>query len=103
MAELKPCPFCGGTGKVLFKDYRFYGQNCVGDKKISYRVQVVCNRCRSRGRPVITDAMINPNPYITKWGNNYHKDSLKCQYMTLDFEPYVDQAVEAWNRRANET
>ena len=99
MDKLKPCPFCGGNGKVSFKDYRFFGQNYIGDRKVSYRVQVICNRCRSRGRPVITDAMINPKPYISKWGNTYSEDSLVCQSATNDFEPYVKQAIEAWNRR----
>ena len=102
MAELKPCPFCGGKGKVMFKDYRFAGQNCWGDKKKVYRVQVICNRCKSRGRPVITDALLNPNPYISEWGNSYHASSKKGLEQTLEFEPYVERAVEAWNRRANE-
>lgn len=102
MVELKPCPFCGGKARISFKDHRFYGQNYIGDKKLSYRVQVICNKCRSRGRPVFTDPMINPNPYLTKWGNTYSEDSPKCQSMTADFEPYVEQAIEAWNRRAND-
>lgn len=100
--ELRPCPFCGGSGKVSFKDHRFHGQNHKGDKKISYRVQVICNRCKSRGAPIITTDMINPNPYITKWGNSYHEDSPKCQAMTADFERYVELAIEVWNRRAND-
>ena len=102
MNELKPCPFCGGKGKVSFKDYRFHGQNYKGDKKISYRVQVICNRCKSRGMAVLTVTMVNPNPYITKWGNQYNADAPKCQAMTADFEPYVELAIEAWNRRVNE-
>ena len=100
--ELKPCPFCGGKAKVSFKDYRFGGQNCIGDKKLSYRVQVICNKCRSRGIPVITDMMINPNPYISKWGNSYHESSMKCQAATCDFEPYVERAAAAWNRRVGD-
>ena len=102
MAELKPCPFCGGAGKVSFKDHRFGGQNWRGDKKLSYRVQVICNKCKSRGRPVITDMHINPNPYISKWGNNYHASATKCQEQTNLFEPYVEKAIEAWNRRATD-
>ena len=99
--ELKPCPFCGGKGKISFKDYRFIGYNGIGDKKVSYRVQVICNRCKSRGRPVITDGLINPNPYSSKWGNTYYPGSYFCQKQTCLFEPYVAQAIEAWNRRVD--
>lgn len=60
------CPHCTGNGKVSFKDSRFVGENIRGDKKLVYRVQVICNKCRSRGKPVFTEALINPNPYITK-------------------------------------
>ena len=45
---LLPCPFCKGNGKVSFKDHRFVGQNFRGDKKLVYRIQVICNKCRSR-------------------------------------------------------
>ena len=102
MSELKPCPFCGGVGKVSFKDYKFYGRNGFGDKKIKYRTQVICNKCRSRGKPIITDWLINPNPYISKWGNCGDGTSSKGSKQTSMFKPYVEQAIEAWNRRAND-
>lgn len=93
------CPHCSGKGKVSFKDYRFVGQNCFGDKKIVYRVQVICNKCRSRGKPVFTDPLVNPNPYITKWGNCYHAESNVCEEETKRFLPYVLDAISAWNTR----
>ena len=99
MDEMELCPFCRGRGKVSFKDYRFVGYNGVGDVKKVYRVQVICNKCRSRGRPVITDALINPDPYISKWGNNYSPNSIRSQEQTCLFEPYVERATNAWNRR----
>lgn len=99
MTELKSCPFCGGKGKVSFKDYRFGGMNYAGDKKISYRVQVICNRCKSRGKPIITKMMINPNPYSSEWGNCYHGSSEVCIQESEKFRPYVKEAIEAWNRR----
>ena len=103
MNELKPCPFCGGNGKVSFKDYRYIGHNGVGDKKLIYRVQIICNKCRGRGKPIITDGLINPNPYISKWGNCYSGTSVKCQRATDMFAPYVNQAIEVWNRRVGES
>lgn len=99
MADLKPCPFCGGKGKVSFKNYRFIGQNDFGDKKIKYRVQVICNRCRARGKPIITDALINPNPYMTEWGIYGAPTTERMLKQQTVFEPYVSKAIEAWNRR----
>ena len=100
MYDLKPCPFCGGKGKISFKNYRFVGQNHFGDKKLKYRVQVICNRCKSRGKPVITDALINPDPYRTKWWDGVTVETAKRLKQQEMFAPYVKEAIEAWNRRA---
>lgn len=102
MEKLKPCPFCGGAGKISFKDYRFVGQNAKGDKKIVYRLQVICNKCRSRGKPIFTDPLINPHPYVSMWGNTYSKESDVCKQQTELFQPYANEAIEAWNRRAKD-
>lgn len=99
MDEIKPCPFCGWKGKVSFKDYKFSSKNFNGDIKIKYRVQVICNKCRSRGKPIITDWLLNPNPYISEWGNVYSRNSLKCEEQTNMFRTYVSLAIGAWNRR----
>ena len=97
--RLRNCHFCNGNAKVSFKDYAFYGRNGLGDKKVKYRIQVICNRCRSRGKPIITDWLVNPNPYISKWGNCGDGTSPKGSVQTEMFKPYVEQAIEAWNRR----
>lgn len=102
MIELKPCPFCGGNGKVSFKDYRFGGMNYLGDRKVSYRVQVICNKCKSRGKPIITGMLLNPNPYLSEWGNIYYSDSMTCKEQTALFRQFVEQAIAAWNRRVGE-
>ena len=102
MSELKPCPFCKGKAKVSFKDYRFIGYNLCEDRIVSYRVQVICNKCESRGKPVITEGLINPNPYLSKWGNQYYENYEKSQAATDMFAPYVERAIEAWNRRATD-
>lgn len=110
MTELKKCPFCGGNGRLSFKDYRFGGQNFRGEKKISYRIQVICSKCHSRGKPVVTEMLINPNPYRTSFYLAHTKSRHFCSLMNNDivakedktFEPYVNDAIEAWNRRAEE-
>lgn len=93
-----PCPHCEGKGKISFKDYMFVGQNFRGDKKLVYRIQVICNKCRSRGNPIFTEPLVNPNPYITKWGNNYAETEI-CKKETEVFLPYVLRAISGWNTR----
>lgn len=98
--KLKPCPFCGGKARISFKDYRFDGWNSVAHFIAkSYRVQVICNKCKSRGKPIITKSMTNPLPYITEWGNCYG-GSDKAKAETERFRPYVEEAIKAWNTRA---
>lgn len=106
MNELKPCPFCGGKARISFKDIRFGGQNCLGDKKIMYRVQIICNKCHSRGKPINTDYLINPNPYCSVYSGRYSGAQLltpRIKEQTELFRPYVEKAVEAWNERAGDT
>lgn len=93
-----PCAHCLGNGRVSFKDSLFLGQSFYGDKKIIYRVQVICNKCCSRGKPVFTQPLVNPNPYITKWGNNY-AETEACKKETERFLPYVLDAIDGWNTR----
>ena len=99
MDKLKPCPFCGGEARLSFKDYAFYGQNYIGDKKKKYRVQVICNRCYSRGKPIVTGWLINPDPYASIFVLGRKTNTFEQEEM---FEPYVRRAIEAWNRRADD-
>ena len=102
MAELKPCPFCGGKAKLSFKDVDFAGQNCLGDKKLKYRFQVICNKCHSRGEPVKTDFLINPNPWASHYANRKYLQSEKVENMTEMLKPWAEEAIEAWNRRVGD-
>lgn len=96
--ELKPCPFCGGKGKVSFKDYRFGGYNGKSDIRRKYRVQVICNKCRARGKPIITDWIVNYTPYQSIfWNQNSRHTEAADAY-----KPYVEGAIEAWNRRTDD-
>ena len=99
MSELKPCPFCGGKARISFLQTAFAGINGFGDKEIKYRVQIICNKCHSRGKPITTDWMINPYPWQSSWNQKYKKYD-KNQEETERFRPYVEQAIEAWNTRA---
>lgn len=103
MIGLKCFPFCSGKGKISFKDYKFYGFNGVGDKKQKYRIQVICNRCKSRGAPVATDWLVNPRPYITVWENIY-SDNDWCNAIRKqnDLGHMLKKARDVWNRRASD-
>lgn len=79
----KDCPFCGGNGNLSIRQGKFYGFNGFGDKKMKMVLQVICNRCHSRGKPITTDYLVNPS------SNNYE---------TIPVE-YFDKAWSAWNRR----
>ena len=101
MEGLRPCPFCGGKARVSFKDCEFGGHNGFGDRKMKYRIQVICNKCHSRGRPVKTDWMIYPEPYSTEWSSRYNgRPSAKVIAESNRFRPWVQKAIDAWNQRS---
>lgn len=79
----KPCPFCGGRPSLSIRQGKFFGFNGCGDKKIKMVLQVICNRCHSRGRPITSDWLINP------------------EFKTIPDEYFV-KAWEAWDRREGE-
>lgn len=100
MEGLKPCPFCGGKARLSFKDAAFAGQNCLGDKKVQYRFQVICNKCHSRGKPVKTDFLINPNPWGSLWANRQLPNTGVVAERTETLRPWAEKAIEAWNGRS---
>ena len=76
----KSCPFCGGNGNLSIRQGKFFGFNGFGDKKMKMVLQVICNRCHSRGKPITTEYLVNPN------------------YENIP-EEYRGKAWNAWNRR----
>ena len=84
MNKLEPCPFCGGKAKISFRQGRFFGMNDFGNKKMQYHIQVICNRCKARGRLFTTDWMIDPNP----WNR------------PEEFRQYINKAEIDWNMTA---
>ncbi len=89
MEELKPCPFCGGNGKVISREKHFRGWRDNGVKVKSYYVYVACNSCHARGKPIATgyssETPMTIDSKYRKW-----------------FLPYVALAIEAWNRRTEQ-
>ena len=81
MAELKPCPFCGGT-KLKVDSKKGSNFRVVNGKVEEFHVVTVrCNRCHTRGPTT--------SVYLA-WGQY---DAAKVMN---------DAAIEAWNRRAED-
>lgn len=99
MTQLKPCPFCGSKARLSFKDAEFIGKNYRGDRKVKYRLQVICNKCHSRGKPVKTDSLINPKPYVSLWYDSSYPATDIALEQTEVFRPWAEKAIDAWNRR----
>ena len=85
---------CGGEAKVAFCQQSYCGQNCFGDKKIKYRVYMICKKCHARGKPIITDWLINPHPWDSIYSGRIRHNAEQDEM----FAPYVERAIEAWNR-----
>lgn len=84
MDKIKPCPFCGGKGKITLRQLRTYGQYTTGQRKIKYAQQVICQRCHARGS--LFSAVVS-------------FPSLEHQYAFAWLE---EKAIEAWNTREKE-
>ena len=72
MAELKPCPFCGGEASI--KEQTVYVYNAIFAH---------CKNCKARVMEYFADA---PN----------------IHGVTLGREKAIEKAIEAWNRRAED-
>lgn len=99
MSDLKPCPFCGGEGKLSAKDHLFGGYNGMGQSRREYLIRVICNKCKSRGKPIST-GWVNTTYLNNKlntrklWFNETYED-------TVAIEKAIEKAIEAWNRRGD--
>lgn len=91
MIELKPCPFCGGEAKPSI-EFMHDKEDRPSEQKYAKKciVQVICNRCHSRGKPV--------SFYSTTWG-----DLVNVPYLMQkeNAAPWVNLAIDYWNRRSN--
>ena len=107
--ELKPCPFCGGRPKIMARQREFIGMNHFGNKKLVWSIYIKCNSCHSRGKPIKTEPikMYDEEHGSIGVGNFYCTEfwlgsGSGLMTATIKFEPYVKQAIEAWNRRAED-
>lgn len=95
MDKIKPCPFCGGAGRLSAKDHLFGGWNGFGVCRREYLVKVICNRCKARGGIACTG-----------WVNGTYQQHKQSVYKKIDdktaFEIADRKAVDAWNRRAED-
>ena len=82
MAELKPCPFCGGYDT----DYSQKRVQCDYGRKARYQGAIYCRKCNAYGRRVLSEKMIAGDYY----GRSKVTDGLR------------KKAIEAWNRRAED-
>lgn len=105
--ELKPCPFCGGKPKINARQSGFHGKNYDGNKKLSWTIYIICNKCHSRGKPIKTEPIqLFDSKYHIESGSFYSTEYWRgsgrgLMTATINFEPYVNKAIEAWNRRVN--
>lgn len=94
MAELKPCPFCGGTKlKIERKSRRAVWAvwNGLNMRVEMYTYSVRCNTCHARGGAVGGRVM----------NDQWTRCATLPDWVTTD-ETLEAKAIEAWNRRSGE-
>ena len=60
MADLKPCPFCGGTKLKVERKSRLAGWNGLDMREEMHTYSVRCNTCHARGSAVGGRVMNDP-------------------------------------------
>ena len=92
MAELKPCPFCGGTRLKLDSKQTRAGYTGIDALVERETYSVRCNVCHARGGAVggkvIHSRLDVYKDNMPKWATT--SDELKAK------------AIDAWNRRTND-
>ena len=78
MAELKPCPFCGGT-KLGFSS-KTVSRDC--NTSHLFHGAIYCKNCNAYGARVLSEKVKNSYPM-----------------QRVDFDGLESRAIEAWNRR----
>ncbi len=89
--ELEKCPFCGGSAKPSIRNT--HRTQCIPSEYVratKYIVQVICNKCHARGKPITFYSTLS-----SVW------DIPRLQPL-VQIEPWVKLAEECWNRRAGD-
>lgn len=94
MAELKPCPFCGGTKLKIERKSTLAGYNGADDRVEQHTFSVRCNSCHARGGAVGGKVM----PYARMF---FMGEMPLPEWATTD-DALQNKAILAWNRRAGE-
>lgn len=82
MAELKPCPFCGGIPELIFKMPVFGAGGC----------EIKCISCRAK---------INDFGYVENHFDE-EKGTLSTPATPKSIIGCIERAIEAWNRRVSD-
>lgn len=90
MAELKPCPFCGGTKLKVERKSRLAGWNGLDMRVEMHTYSFRCNTCHARGGAVGGRVMNDP----------WTRCAQLPDWATTD-KALEAKAIEAWNRRAD--
>ena len=88
MANLKPCPFCGGTKLKIDRKSRLVGWNGLDMRVEMHTYSVRCNTCHARGGAVggrVMDDLLTRCTQFPNWATTDKALGVK--------------AIEAWNRR----
>ena len=88
MAELKPCPFCGGTKLKIERKSRLAGWNGLDMRVDMHTYSVRCNTCHARGGAVGGRVINDPWTLCAPLPG----------WATTD-KALEAKAIEAWNRR----
>ena len=90
MAELKPCPFCGGTKLKVDRKSRLAGRNGLDMRVDMHTYSVRCNTCHARGGAAGGRVIYTP----------WTRCAPPPDWATTD-KALEEKAIEAWNRRGD--
>lgn len=90
MADLKPCPFCGGTKLKVERKSRLAGWNGLDMRVEMHTYSVRCNTCHARGGAVGGRVM----------NERFTRCAQLPDWATTD-KALEEKAIEAWNKRGD--
>ena len=101
--ELKPCPFCGWAGAKVHKRFRGYRwmESLVAEIRVDkMSCYVSCNRCKARGGVTTGRIVTHKRSFGAFDPFGEPAENVPMPDWATTSEELEQQAVEAWNRRA---